>query len=168
MKLNPIDTAEIALVAGWMAKKENYQWLDFGHGNQVLTSVSLKVMLQRDIHLLRIFTSEPDDTPIGLVALSDIDRHVKTARLWYVLGDKHYSGQGYTSRAVSKLLALGFTEIGLQAISAWAVDQNTPSIRILERNHFQLIGKQRKCHYIDGHPCDRFLFDLLACEYKEI
>lgn len=159
---------DLVLSAEWMANKENYQWLDFGYGNQILTPISLKVMLQRDIHLLRVYTSDADSTLIGLVALSDIDCHFKTARLWYVLGDKRYKGQGYTSRAVSRLRTLGFAELGLQAVNAWTVDRNTSSIRVLEGNHFQLIGRQRQCHYIDDGPCGRLLFDLLATEHKEV
>jgi RimJ/RimL family protein N-acetyltransferase len=169
MKLKPlVDTCEIELVAAWMAEKENYQWLDFGNGNQILTAASLKVMTQRDIHFLRIFTPDSNEEPIGLVALSNVNRRFKTATLWYILGNKSYGGRGYTSRAVSNVLTLAFNELELQAVNAWAVEQNLPSIRILERNNFQLIGRQRKCHYIDDRPCDRLLFDLLASGHKKV
>lgn len=168
MKLKPVDNSALALVAAWMAQKENYQWLDFGNGQQILPPLSLKIMTQRDVHCLRLFTADSDAVPIGLVALSNINRTFKTAMLWYVLGDKNHAGQGCTTRAVSGMLTLGFTEVGLEAVNAWAVAENVASIRVLERNHFRLIGRQRNCHYIDGHPCDRLLFDLLASEHKEL
>ncbi len=168
MQLQPIDTTTLQIVAQWMAAKENYQWLDFGNGNQILTPISLKIMSQRGIHLLRVFTSDSDDSPIGLVAFSNISPPFKTATLWYVLGNKAYAGKGYTTRAVSTLLTIGFTELRLATVNAWAVDQNTPSISVLKRNNFQLIGRQRECHYIDGRPFDRLLFDLLAAEHKEL
>jgi RimJ/RimL family protein N-acetyltransferase len=57
--------------------------------------------------------------------------------LWDVLGEKRSGGQGYTSRAVSEVLTLGFAEVGLGAVNAWAVEENAASIRILERNHFR-------------------------------
>jgi len=158
----------IALAAEWLAQKANVQWLDFGNGNQILTPISLKIMTQRDTHLLRAFTSDSDDTPIGMVALSSISHHFHTATLWYVLGDKCYAGQGYTTRAVSQLLTYAFTVQGLQAINAWVVEHNEPSIRVLTRNHFRLIGRQRRCHVIDGRPADRLLFDLLASEHKAL
>lgn len=168
MKLHPVDNSKIGLIADWMAQKENYCWLDFGNGNQILSPISIKVMTQKDGHLLRVFTSSSDEAPLGLVALSNINHRFATAMLWYVLGNKSYAGQGYTTRAVSKILALGFAELGLQAVNAWAVDGNVASIRILQRNNFRLIGRQRKCHYIDGRAFDRLLFDLLASEHKEI
>jgi RimJ/RimL family protein N-acetyltransferase len=168
VQLQPLDAYSLDLVAKWMAREENYQWLDFGLGNQILTVTSLKVMMQRDIHLLKLFTADSDDTPIGLVALSNIAHSFKTATLWYALGDKTYAGQGYTTHAVSQILTLGFKELGLAAVGAWTVEHNKASIRVLMRNHFRIIGRQRRCHYIDGRPFDRILFDLLAAEHKEV
>jgi len=82
-----------------------------------------------------------------------------------VLGDKTYAGRGYTSRAVGQLLTLGFTTLGLETVSAWAVEDNAASIQVLVRNGFLAIGRQRQCHVIDGRPRDRLLFDLLASEH---
>jgi RimJ/RimL family protein N-acetyltransferase len=169
MKLKPIDSPElIELAAGWLGEKRNYQWLDFGNGVQIITPVMLKVMTQRDNHVLRIFTPDEDDRPIGVVGLSNVDRHFKTAMPWVVLGDKRYSSRGYPARAVSRIITLGFTELGLRAVHVWAVEHNVASIRLIKRLHFQLIGRQRQCHYMDGIPYDRLLFDLLATEHKEI
>jgi RimJ/RimL family protein N-acetyltransferase len=115
--------------------------------------------------VLRVFTPDDDATPIGLVGLSNIAPAFRTATLWYVLGDKTYAGRGYTSRAVAGLLALAFTTLGLESLSAWAVEDNAPSIHVLRRNGFRPIGRQRQCHVIDGCPRDRLLFDLLASEH---
>ena len=168
MQLRPIDNDGFPLVAGWLALQENHQWLDFGNGVQALEGSSLKIMAQRDLHVMRVFTSDSDDAPIGLVALSNIHHMFKTATLWFLLGDKSYANQGYTTRAVSKILSLGFQGLGLQAVNAWAVDQNIASIKTLERNNFRFIGRQRECHYINGCPCDRLLFDILKSEHEEI
>jgi RimJ/RimL family protein N-acetyltransferase len=168
MRLEPLSDSNLEAAAGWMGAKENYQWLDFGAGLQVLTAVALKVMSQRDLHLLRVFTSDEGDRPIGIVALSNIAEGFKTATLWYVLGEKGCGGRGFTSRAVSGILALGFRERGLQAVNAWVVDSNEPSRRVLVRNGFRLIGRQRQCHAIEGRLHDRLLFDLLAHEHEGI
>lgn len=167
MTLAPIERPEITLVAGWLADPENARWLDFGPGRQVLTATSLALMLQRDIHVLRAVRVADAEAPVGVVALSNVDRRFRTAQLWYVLGDKRYAGRGCTTVAVAQLLDLGFDDIVLDAINAWAVEANRASIRVLERNRFRLVGRQRQCHYIDGRPFDRLLFDLLASEFKE-
>ena len=80
MKLLPLDNPElIELVASWLGREENYKWLDFGNGILAPTAVSLKIMTQRDVHVLRAFTPDDSDLPIGVVALSNVDRRFKTA-----------------------------------------------------------------------------------------
>ena len=166
MELLPVEERMIPLVASWLAKEENYMWLDFGHGSQPLDPMVLKVMLRKHNHLLRVFTKNEGGTPIGLVAFSDIHPQFNTAMVWYLLGDKAHGGKGLTTRAVSMLLGLGFRELGLGAVHAWVAEGNVASVCILESNRFRLIGRQRHCHSIRGTPCDRLLFDLLAEEYR--
>ena len=83
-----------------------------------------------------------------------------------MLGNKRYGG--YTLGACSAMLTWGFTELGLGAVNAWTVETNTPAQRCLEQLHFRYIGRQRQCHYIDGGPLDRLLFDLLATEHQDV
>jgi RimJ/RimL family protein N-acetyltransferase len=167
MHLRPLETDDLETVAGWMALEENSQWLDFGGGRQVLTAASLALMRQRDLHCLRLFTSDEGDPPIGIVALSNLIESFKSGTLWYVLGNKRYSGHGYTSRAVSDMLSIGFGQLKLESVNAWAVAKNTASVRVLEKNGFSLIGRQRRCHLIGRQLQDRLLFDLLSEEHEK-
>lgn len=169
MQLKPLDLPEdIQLVAGWLAQKENFQWLDFGDGRQLVSPEWLAVAIQHRTIVLRLFTSDDqDERPIGVVALSNINSNFKTANIWVVLGDKAYAGRGYASRATSKMVTLGFRELGLYAIHTWIVEHN-PAIKVAERVRFKLIGRQRRCHCIDGRPYDRLWFDILASEHEEI
>ena len=168
MRLLPLESPEhIRLVAGWMSRKENYQWLDFGNGRQILTPEWLKISSQRDTEVLRVFTHDDDTTPIGIVGLTGLDRVFKTARIWVVAGEKTFGARGHATRASSRLLTLGFTDLGLRAINTWIVEHN-PSLRIARRLNFTPIGRQRQCHVIDGRAYDRLWFDLLASEHVEI
>jgi RimJ/RimL family protein N-acetyltransferase len=124
-------------------------------------------MTQLETHVLRVFTADDHDTPIGVVGLNDVDRRFRTAWIWAVLGDRTRARRGYASRAVGRMLTLAFQELGLHAVSTWIVEHN-PSIGVAHRNNFRFIGRQRQCHYIDGQPYDRLWFDLLASEHKEI
>src|SRR3989442_13373722 len=109
MKLLPLDCPElIELVANWLSQPENYKWLDFGNGVHSPTPISLKVMTQRDLHVLRAFTPNDSDVPIGVGGLSDVDRRFKTANsLWALPGRKPYGG--VAPRAASERLTLAFT-----------------------------------------------------------
>jgi RimJ/RimL family protein N-acetyltransferase len=168
VQLKPLDSpALLGLAAEWLSLKENYQWLDFGDGRQLVGAEWLKIAMQRGSYVLRVFTSDVDDTAIGVVGLSNVNPHFKTANIWVVLGDRSYAGQGYATRATSRMLTLGFAELGLEAIHTWIVEHN-PSIHVARRVRFRPIGRQRQCHYIDGHAYDRLWFDLLASEHEEI
>ncbi|HKW39110.1 MAG TPA: GNAT family protein [Burkholderiales bacterium] len=168
MKLLPlVAPGVLELVAGWLARKENYQWLDFGNGRQIVTPALLKIMTQREGHFMRAYTADRDEIPVGIVGLNGVDRAAKTATLWAVAGDKSFSSRGYVSLATSKFLTLAFRELGLHAINTWIVDGN-PSARSLRRLNFRYVGRQRQCHLIDGQPRDRLLFDLLAAEHREL
>ena len=168
LKLLPLDRpAWLELAANWLGREENYKWLDFGEGVGALSVMSLRIMIQRDIHALRLFTPDESDLPIGIVALSEIRRQSKTAgSVWAVLGRKRYAG--HAVRAMSKLLTFGFGELGLEAVSAWTVESNVAARRGLEQLGFRYVGRQRRRHWIDGRPYDRLLYDLLATEHREI
>lgn len=168
MQLKPADTPELfRLVAGWLSEKDNYQWLDFGDGRQLVSPEWLRIATQRGTLVLRLFTADDTDTPIGVVGFSNLNRQFKTGTFWVVLGDKGRAGRGYASRATSRMLTLGFTELGLASIQTWIVEHN-PSVRVAERVKFRPVGRQRRCHVIDGRAYDRLLYDLLPSEHEEI
>ena len=133
MQLKPVENDNIKTIVRWMMDEQNYRWLDFGRGVQKLTAPALKRMTHENAHELRIFTSDEADKPIGLISLSDINKKFKTATLWFVLGDKKYTGQNYTTKAVSSMLTMGFEELKLESIFAWAVEKNISSIKVLEK-----------------------------------
>ncbi|HEY1303130.1 MAG TPA: GNAT family protein [Vicinamibacterales bacterium] len=167
MELLTLDAPEhFQLAARWLAQKENYQWLEFSDGRQQVSPEWLKISIQRRSLVVRLFTTDADRTPIGIVALGNINPHFKTANIWVVVGDKSYVVRGYATRAASRMLTLGFKELGLQAIHTWIVEHN-PSIKITKRLKFRLIGRQRQCHCIDGQMYDRLWFDLLHSEHQE-
>lgn len=169
MNLLPLAPAHIPLVIEWLQRKENYQWFDFGGGRQILDAVTLKIMIHRRSNFIRLYTTDEDnDRSIGVVAFANLADNFKTAELWYVLGERHFGRQGYTTRAVSKLLQIGFGELGLECIFAWAVQVNRPSIRVIEKNGFRPIGRLRHSHRLDEVSVDRLLFDLLASEHRSV
>lgn len=167
MKLLPLESPElIRVVADWLSRRDNYEWLDFGNGKQILTPEWLKISTQRDTEVLRVFTLDDDRTPVGIVGLTNVDRTFGTARIWVVVGDKSFGARGRATQAASRLLTYAFRELNLRVVNTWIVEHN-PSRRIAERLGFTLVGRQRQCHVIDGRPYDRLWFDILASEHKE-
>jgi RimJ/RimL family protein N-acetyltransferase len=168
VRLLPLDTPElIELAASWLARKENYQWFDFGSGRRLVTPTILKIMVQRESYFIRAYTSDSDEVPIGIVGLSNVDRVYRTGTFWGLSGDKSFRNRGFAYFAGTQLLTLAFRDLGLHAVNTWIVDGN-PSIRTLQRCGFQYIGRLRQSHYIDDKLYDRLMFDLLASEHEGI
>lgn len=162
------DTPErLRLIAEWLSRKENHQWLDFGDGRQVASAEWLAMSMRRGHSALRLFTSDHDDQPIGVIALANITANFRTANIWVILGDRSRGGSGYATRATEWMLSFGFRELGLRAINTWIVEHN-PSVHIARKVGFKPIGRQRACHEIDGHVYDRLWFDLLASEHEAL
>ena len=168
MKLRPIDSPELLdLAARWLAREGDAQWLQPRIVRHAITPVWLKIVIQRGEDILRFFTTDKNDAPIGLVGLSEVDRNFRTARIWVLVGDKSFGARGYATQAAAEMLTYAFQELGLHAVNTWVVEGN-PSVRIAKRLNFRLIGRQRECHYIDGEAHDRLWFDLLDSEHREI
>jgi len=168
MKLLPLDTPELLdRAAYWLAQKENYQWLDFGNGRQLVSPALLKIMAQAETRLMRVYTAGREDNPIGIVGLNDLARSFKTGTLWGVVGERSFPARGSASSAASRLLTLAFSDLGLHTVTTWVVE-HSPWLRTVERLNFRFIGRQRQRHFIDGRPYDRLLFDLLAEEHREV
>lgn len=168
MKLLPLEGRDrIELVAGWLEREENYRWLDFGNGQQIVTPAVLNIMAQRPTHVLRVYTMDDDRTPIGIVGLENLNRKFGTATLWGATGDKGFRSRGYAAFAASMFLSMAFRDYDLHAVNTWVVDGN-PSRRLVERLGFQYCGRQRAAHCMDGKRYDRLLFDLLASEHREL
>lgn len=167
MKVQPFDPRWTAIAAGWLNEEENWKWLQFGSNTDKLDPLTFRLMTQSPEHDFHLFFDDLQNQPIGLVAFSDLDQVAKTARLWFVLGDKNYAGQGYTKRAVNECLRYAFFELGLQSVYARTVSENEASVEILENNRFNFIGRRRKCQPLDGELQDQLLYDLVSAEFLE-
>ena len=163
-RVRPTVDDDLPTIVTWLEEPEIAKWLDFGAGRAV-TTAAFKLGIARGMERIFMFSPEDEDTPAGVVGLSQIHPKFRTAMLWYALGDRRLSGRGLTTQAVLDVLEAGFGEVGLDAINAWTVVENRPSARILEKAGFRLIGRQRRCHYIDDRPCDRLLFDRLSSRF---
>src|SRR5258708_33966287 len=80
MKLLPLRAPDhLELAMAWLAQKENYQWLDFGNGRQIGTLALLKIMTQHASHFFPLYTTNPEDPPIGLGGSNNAKPVFKTA-----------------------------------------------------------------------------------------
>jgi ribosomal-protein-alanine N-acetyltransferase len=96
------------------------------------------------------------------IALKDTDLCIGNIYLFLPYGDdisgrrmdigyeisKEYANKGYITEAIKKVVAYGFTEMGLKRIQAQIIPENIASIRAVEKCGFVNEGILRNsCHY---------------------
>ncbi|MES2486632.1 MAG: GNAT family protein [Bacteroidota bacterium] len=90
------------------------------------------------------------------------------AELGYHISIDSFKQQGFMTEALSAVLDYGFNHMQLNRIEALIAPQNTPSLKLLERNGFIKEGQLRSHYYIDGVFEDSVVYSLLKHEYIKI
>lgn len=83
------------------------------------------------------------------------------AELGYGLLSDEWKRKGYMSEALLPILDYGFNHMQLHRIEALASPQNTPSIKLLEANHFSYEGLLKEHYLIDGVYEDSAIYSLI-------
>lgn len=167
MKLQQYSTRWAGVVTHWLISENSGKCMAPGNSERKLDPVTFRKMSEQPQHKIFVFFGDDENMPIGLVALSNIDLISKTARIWYLIGDKDHSNNDMATKAVNECLSYGFLNLGLESIYAWMVCDDRSSGQILTKNHFNFIGRRRQCHPADGKLYDRMLYDLLSTEFLE-
>jgi RimJ/RimL family protein N-acetyltransferase len=154
------DGDDVNTIQAWLAQPAISQWFDFGLGRQQLSTLALHLMLHSQRHHIRMFGRTGHALASGLVAVSDVTHAFGTGPFWVLRDRSRPTYPGMTCDASSRVLHDTFTRYGLHCITAWAVQDNVRSQRLLERIGFRRIGLQRACHLMGGEFFGRILYDL--------
>lgn len=154
--LNDIDD-----IVAWLAQPTISRWFDFGLGRQTLPALAVQAMVHSRQHRIRVFGSVGYTVPSGIVAVSDVTHRFATGSFWILRDRLRPTCVNMAFNAATYLLHEAFVLDRLRCITAWAVDCNVPSQRLLARLGFRLIGQQRDCHLVDAMRVGRLLYDLL-------
>jgi len=99
---------------------------------------------------------------LGRINLRDVERAaVPSATLGYRIAAAH-GGKVYASAAVRALLAIAFGPLGLRRIDAGARASNLGSVRVLQRNGFNEVGRAPASFQLGGVWHDRVDFSRHA------
>jgi len=158
------DSNDVSDIAAWLADPDINRWFDFGQGRQTLPLLALQVMMQSSRHRLRVFGPTGHKPASGLVAVSDLTHAFGTGSFWVLRDARRPSCTDMTLLASTEILRDAFKTGRLHCITAWTVDSNARSRRLLERIGFHLIGLQRDCHVMHGSRFGRVLYDLLPAD----
>ncbi|MFL9944100.1 GNAT family N-acetyltransferase [Paraburkholderia graminis] len=148
-------------ISAWLSDPQVNRWFDFGQGRQTLPELAVRLMMQGGRHRLRAFGPAGCDAASGLAAVSDVSHAFGIGSFWVLRDSRRPACRDMTFFACRRLLQEAFTDDGLHCVTAWAVDCNVRSQRLLGRIGFRLIGLQRDCHVMMGARLGRVLYDLL-------
>ena len=122
--------------------------------------------IRREKDRRRVFTviENVTSSPVGFIDLGRISHRDGTAELGYFLAREHW-GRGYATEAVGLALRYAFEWLNLRKVCARVYEPNVASIRVLEKNGFQLAGRLRKHHHIPGYGfVDELIFERFRDE----
>lgn len=104
-------------------------------------------------------------TPIGNVALQDIDYRNRTAELGIFIAEAATRGQGYGTEATELILDFAFRILGLQNVMLRVYDYNEPARRCYERAGFREFGRRRQSQFMDGRFWTVIYMECLATDF---
>ena len=101
---------------------------------------------------------------IGLMALNVGKANFRTAEVWFKIHVDFWR-KGYTTEALTKLLAFGFSDLNLHRIEAGCAVENLASIRVLEKVGMTKEGMKRKILPIRGAWKDNYFYAILEEDF---
>lgn len=101
---------------------------------------------------------------VGMIGLRNINRQDKNAEVGYWVGTS-YQGRGYATEALQLILSFAFRRLRLVRVYAVVHQQNTSSIRLLEKSNFVLEGTWRKASFLNRRWHDVHFYGILKEEF---
>ena len=106
--------------------------------------------------------ADENDRLIGFISLCDMNRYEGYMELEYAV-TQECRNKGIATRAILRMCAIGFEEMGVQVIAAWVRSHNEASVRVLEKCGFTYEGRLRQ-HARD--KSDTLCYSILREEWE--
>lgn len=146
------------------SNKRIMQYLNRPIAQTIDDAFNLIQRIQTDLHnntgITWAIAQKTDDTLIGTIGFWRIEAQNHRAEIGYLL-HADFQGRGWMDAAIKKVIAYGFEQIGLHTIEANIDPRNTPSARLLEKNHFVREAYFKENLFQDGQFTDTAIYSLL-------
>ncbi|UPW85004.1 GNAT family N-acetyltransferase [Lysinibacillus sp. Ag94] len=114
-----------------------------------------------------IMVEKGKESPIGIVALINIDYKNRNAECIIDIGEKEYWGKGYGSEGLKLLLDYAFYEMNLHRVYLKVFSFNDKAISLYNKIGFHQEGSSRQSLFRDGTWYDIIHMGILQNEYFE-
>lgn len=145
-----------SMVVGWsfpVSKQEQLEWYDHAvrdKGNKRFTIVM-----------------KNSCEAVGMVALTEIDWHNRSAELGIKLHPSCPKRLGIATDALMALMRYAFEEVNLNRLNTCQITYNTPSRKLYEKCGWHEEGVKRQAIYRNGEYHDLVLNGILKSEFYE-
>lgn len=123
-----------------------------------------------ETHRLSLFffllIDKQTNTPLGDCGFHTWNPTHRRAEVFYAMRNDVVKQKGYMTEALKEVLQYGFTELNLHRIEALVANDNTPSIKLLQRYGFTKEGTMREDYVVNGRNEDSDCYSLLKHEWK--
>lgn len=142
------------MTGGWhiaTSSTEQKNWITNYHN----TKENIRLMIELD-----------NQKTIGMVSLTDIDWKNRCCCINYkVHASKEDRMPNDITDALEGLIKYAFLELGMNCIEAQILEYNAPSIKLINKMHFQQDGILRQRIYKNGTFNNQLCFSLLRKEF---
>jgi RimJ/RimL family protein N-acetyltransferase len=115
---------------------------------------------------VRIFGIREGARLVGTCQLHSIHPVHRSAELQIRIGAADARGRGVGTAATTRLLEIGFNELGLHRVYLHVFRTNKAARRLYERIGFRVEGVEREAACIEGTWIDVLLMAILASEFE--
>ena len=98
----------------------------------------------------KFFTICDDETPIGIVGLSNISKNNRNADLFIAIGEDAYRGQGFGKKALNWIVDFAFEKLKLNKINLGVFEENKTAINLYKSFGFEIEGFMKEEVYFAG------------------
>jgi diamine N-acetyltransferase len=102
-----------------------------------------------------------EDRPIGVINLSSIDHHNKSADFSIRIGESTDQGKGFGTQAVRLLIEFCWRDLNLHRISLTVFSDNSRAIASYKKSGFEFEGELREAAFISGSWRDLTVMSIL-------
>lgn len=102
-----------------------------------------------------------DDSPIGVVHLTNVSQIHRSAEFSIRIGDSKYRGKGYGTQALRLLMEFCWNHMNLHRLALYVLTSNTPAIKSYQKVGFENEGCLREAVYINGRWHDLNIMSIL-------
>lgn len=139
--------------------------LNIGHSEEKANEWFEEIQKEQNKKAIRLGIFLNDGTPIGDIALQDIDRTNRRCSIGMGFAKIEHRSKGYGQQAVYLMLKYAFCHFGMERITANTLEHNAGAIKSLEKSGFILEGRERKAKYLNGRKYDRLCYAILKEEF---